>query len=161
MLWCRQKSSSTKSKKLDEELDDYTNLLENKVEEYQKLLSLITPFSDYLGWDMSRALWQETSFDVIQQYQELLQDETELQELADFIGRHAGSGDRNGRRKRFAKTIIRQEWVTDEFTPAEVVGIHESSDLNPLTQFGSSIVERSGAGVAFFQKNGGSKSADL
>jgi uncharacterized protein with von Willebrand factor type A (vWA) domain len=32
----------------------------------------------------------------------------------------------------FEKTIIRQEWVTDEMAKSEIVGIHESSDLSHL-----------------------------
>jgi len=137
--------------KLDEELDDYTNLLENKVEEYQKLLSLITPFSDYLGWDMSRALWQETSFDVIQQYHELLEDETALQELADLLG-SMREAEIEMEEETFAKTIIRQEWVVDEFTPAEVVGIHESSDLNHLLSSEAALLSDPALESLFFKK---------
>ena len=117
--------------KLGEELDNYLNLLDAKVQEYQKLLQLISPFSDYLGWDMSRSLWEDSSFDVIQQYQELLEDEKSIQELADLLG-NLREAEIEMEEETFEKTIIRQEWITDELTPAEITGIKESGDLNHL-----------------------------
>lgn len=114
--------------KLDEELEQYNNLLEAKVEEYNKLSSLISPFSDYLGWDMSRGLWEDSSFDVVQQYAELLEDEQSLQELADLLG-NLREAELELEEESLAKTIIRQEWVSDETVPAEVVGIKTSGEL--------------------------------
>jgi len=117
--------------KLGEELDSYLNLLDAKVQEYQKLIKLISPFSDYLGWDMSRSLWEDSAFDVIQQYQELLEDEKSIQELADLLG-NLREAEIEIEEETFEKTIIRQEWITDEYTPAEVTGVKESGDLNHL-----------------------------
>ena len=48
--------------KFDQAKDAFLLLMEAKVSEYQKLKSLIAPFTEYLGWDLSRSLWQETSF---------------------------------------------------------------------------------------------------
>ena len=117
--------------KLEEEQEQYTQLLEAKVEEYQKLMQIISPVSDYLGWDMSRSLWQETSFDVVKQYDDLLEDEQSLKELADLLG-SMREAEIEIEEEEFEKTIIRQEWVVDEHSKAEIVGVHESDDLNNL-----------------------------
>ncbi|MCH2085237.1 MAG: VWA domain-containing protein [Saprospiraceae bacterium] len=117
--------------KLEEEQEKYTQLLEAKVEEYQKLMQIITPVSDYLGWDMSRSLWQETSFDVVKEYDDLLEDEKSLKELADLLG-SMREAEIEIEEEAFEKTIIRQEWVVDEHSKAEIVGVHESDDLNNL-----------------------------
>lgn len=117
--------------KLQDELDQHTELLEAKVTEYTQLLTLITPFSDYLGWDMSRALWEETSFDVIQEYQQYLSDEQSLQELADLLGR-LREAEIELEEEQFEKIIVRREWVVDPLSRSEIVGVHESDDLSNL-----------------------------
>ena len=138
-------------KKLEQEREEYLELMEAKVEEYQKLMDIITPFSDYLGWDMSRSLWQDSSFDVIQQYDELLKDEKSLQELADLLGR-LREAEIELEEETFEKTIIRQEWVADEFSRAEIVGVHESNDLNNLLSSEAGLLSDPSTENLFLQK---------
>ena len=137
--------------KLEEEREQYLELMEAKVEEYQKLMDIITPFSDYLGWDMSRELWQDSSFDIIQQYDELLQDEKSIKELADLLGR-LREAEIELEEETFEKTIIRQEWVTDEHSKAEIVGVHESDDLSNLLSSEASLLSDTGTEDLFLQK---------
>lgn len=117
--------------KLEEEIETYVELMEAKANEYSQLTELITPFTDYLGWDTSRSLWEDTSFDVLQQYDELLQNEASLQELADLLGRMR-EAEIEMEEETFEKTIIRQEWVPDEDAKSEIVGIHGSDDLSNM-----------------------------
>lgn len=117
--------------KLEEEIESYLELMEAKANEYSQLTELITPFTDYLGWDTSRSLWEDTSFDVLQQYDELLQNEASLQELADLLGRMR-EAEIEIEEETFEKTIIRQEWVPDEDAKSEIVGIHGSDDLSNM-----------------------------
>ncbi len=118
-------------KKMEEEREQFTEMLDAKVKEYKQLQSLITPFTDYLGWDMSRELWNDTSFDVLREYDDLLQDEKSIKELADLLG-DLRDAEIEMEEETFEKTIVRQEWKTDEFAKAEIVGVHESRDLNNL-----------------------------
>ncbi|HKK74167.1 MAG TPA: VWA domain-containing protein [Saprospiraceae bacterium] len=138
-------------KKLEEEREQYLELMEAKVEEYQKLMDIITPFSDYLGWDMSRELWQDSSFDIIQKYDELLQDEESIKELADLLGR-LREAEIELEEETFEKTIIRQEWVSDEFSKAEIVGVHESDDLSNLLSSEAGLLSDEGTEDLFLQK---------
>lgn len=118
-------------KKLEEEIAEYIELMEAKANEYSQLTSLISPFTDYLGWDLSRSLWEDTSFDILQQYDDLLRNEDSLQELADLLGRMR-EAEIEMEEETFEKTIIRQEWVPDAETPSEIVGIHGSDDLSNM-----------------------------
>lgn len=124
---------------LEEEREQYVALMEAKVEEYTKLKSLVSPFSDYMGWDLSRELWQQTSFDIVKHYDELLQDEESLRHLADLLGRMR-EAEIEIEEEEYEKTIIRQEWVPDEHGRAEIVGIHESDDLNSLLSSEASLL---------------------
>jgi uncharacterized protein with von Willebrand factor type A (vWA) domain len=120
-------------KKLEDEIENMIGLMEAKVNEFVQLQSIISPFSDYLSghWDMSRSLWQDSSFDTIQQYDDLLQREKELQELADMLGQMR-EAELEIEEETFEKTIIRQEWVADEMMRTELVDVHNSDDLNHM-----------------------------
>lgn len=116
---------------LEEEQQTYCGLLKAKVDEYKRLQQLISPFSDYLGWDLSRKLWQETSFDVVEQYHELLEDEKAIRELAELLGK-LREAEIELQEETLEKTIIRQEWIPDPMARTEIVGVRESDDLNRL-----------------------------
>ncbi|MEM6764687.1 MAG: VWA domain-containing protein [Bacteroidota bacterium] len=121
-------------RKLTEEKENFQELLEAKLQEYKKLNSLISPFTNYLGsyWDLSRSLWQDVSFDVLQRYHDLLQDEESIRKLAELLG-NMREAEIITEEETFEKKIVRQEWIVDSMQKAEIVGVHESDDLNALT----------------------------
>ncbi len=137
-------------RKIESLREEFQDLLSRKVEEYSKLKELINPFTDYLGWDMSRDLWEETSFDILQRYDDLLQDETSVQELADLLG-SMRAAEIEIEEETLEKTVIRQEWVTDEHSRAEVVGVYESDDLTNMLSSEASLLA-DGATEALFLK---------
>ncbi len=140
-------------KKLEEEKEQFTNLVSAKVEEYQKLMKIVSPFAEYLGnyWDMSRDLWQSTSLDVVQKYDELLKNESSLQELADLLGRMR-EAEIEIEEESFEKTIIRQEWVVDELAKAEIVGVHESDNLNNILSSEVALLSDAETEMLFLKK---------
>lgn len=138
-------------KKLGEEQEQFTELVAKKVDEYQKLQQLVAPFTDYLGWDMSRELWEETSFDLLQQYDELLADEKSLKELADLLGQMR-EAEIEIEEEEYEKAIIRQEWVVDEHSRAEIVGVHESDDLNHMLSSEAGLLANENTELLFLKK---------
>ena len=137
--------------KFEAEHEQYVELLQAKVSEYQRLRTIITPVTDYLGWDLSRALWQETSFDVLNEYNDLLEDEQSLKELADLLG-SLREAEIEIEEETFEKTIIRQEWIVDEHSKAEIVGIHESDDLNHLLSSEVGLLSNEQTELLFLKK---------
>ncbi len=139
--------------KMDEEREQFLQLVEAKVEEYERLTSLVSPFSEYLGnyWDMSRELWQETSFDTIRQYADLLEDEESLKELADLLG-SMREAEIEMEEETYEKVIIRQEWVVDETAKSEIVGVHESDDLSNLLSAEASLLSDETTETLFLKK---------
>ncbi len=117
--------------KFEEEHDNYVELLEQKVAGYKKMEDLFNPVTDYLGWDLSKELWTDTSFDVLEKYEDLLQNEKSIQELVDLLGEMAEE-EIIIEEEIFEKTIVRKEWIVDELAKSEIVGVHESQDLNNL-----------------------------
>lgn len=137
--------------KFSEAKESFVELLTNKVEEYRRLKSIINPFTDYLGWDMSRDLWQSTSFDALKEYSDLLEDEESLKRLADLLG-NMREAEIEMEEETFEKTIVRQEWVTDELAKTEIVGIHESKDLNHLLSSEAALLSDTTMETAFLKR---------
>lgn len=138
-------------RKFEEEQENFTELVSKKVEEYQKIQQIVAPFSEYLGWDMSRELWQETSFDLLQHYADLLEDEQSVKELAELLGRMR-EAEIEIEEEAFEKTIIRQEWVVDEHSKAEIVGVHESDDLTNMLSSEAGLLSDETTELLFLKK---------
>lgn len=137
--------------KLAEEQEQYVDLLNAKVQEYKQLTALIAPFTDYFGWDLSRELWQDASLDILQQYHELLQNEKSIQELADLLGQ-LREAEIELEEETFNKTIIRQEWVADPDTPAEITGVKESNNISQMLSSEAALLADSATEDLFLQK---------
>ena len=138
-------------RKFSEAKDSYVELLGEKVEEYRRLKSILNPFSEYLGWDMSRDLWQNTSFDTLKKYDELLQDEESVRRLADLLG-NLREAEIEIEEETFEKTIVRQEWIVDAHARSEIVGVHESQDLNHLLSSEAALLSHEVTETAFLKK---------
>ncbi len=138
---------------LAERAEDFQNLMEAKVAEYSKLVNIVSPFSDYLAgyWDMSRSLWQDTSFDVLEHYADLLAREDELRELADLLGQWRAA-EIEIEEETLEKTIVRQRWVRDPTMRAEISGVHESNDLNTLVSSEAALLADPDTESAFLKR---------
>lgn len=139
--------------KMEDEGQQFQSVLSAKIQEYHKLTNLVAPFAEYVGryWDMSRELWKETSFDILQQYEDLLQDEKSIQELADLLGKMR-EAEIEVEEETLEKIIIRQEWVADPLLKSEIVGVHESNDLNQLVSSEASLLSDPDTELLFLQK---------
>ena len=137
--------------KVREEQERHVELMEKKVQEYRRLREFITPFSDYLGWDLSRKLWSETSFDVLVAYDELLRDETAIKELVDLLG-NMREAEIEMEEETLERTIIRQEWVSDPHHKAEIVGAHQSDDLHLMLSSEASLLSDPDTESIFLKK---------
>ncbi len=137
--------------KFQEEQDAYIDFVSHKVEEYNKLKDLIEPFSDYFGWDMSRKLWQKTSFDLIDQYNKLLDDEKSIKKLADLLG-SMREAELEMEEETYEKTIVRQEWVRDELLKSEIVGTQTSDQLSHMLSSEAGLLSDSDTESYFLKK---------
>ena len=117
--------------KYEEEEEIHLAVLEEKVNEYTRLQEIIEPFSDYLGWDFSRKLWEKTSLDILQKYDELLENESSIRELADLLGKMR-EAQVEMEEETLDKVIIRQEWVKNPQNKAEIVGAQQSDDIQNM-----------------------------
>jgi len=142
--------------KFSEESEAYVDYVTHKVKEYNKLKDIIEPFTEYFGWDMSRKLWKKTSFDVIDQYRSLLEDEDSVRELADLLG-SMREAEIEMEEETFEKTIIKQEWVKDDLLKSEIVGVHTSKELSQMLSSEASLLSMPETESLFLKKYSDSK----
>ena len=139
--------------KLEEEQEDFKDLIDQKVDEYKKLTGLISPFAEYVGryWDMSRELWEDTNFDILQRYHDLLENEDSVRELADLLGRMR-EAEIISEEEVFEEVVVRKEWVEDNQNKAEIVGVNQSDDLNALLPSEAALLGDETTETLFLQK---------
>ncbi|MDX2301827.1 MAG: VWA domain-containing protein [Microscillaceae bacterium] len=118
---------------IDKQREEFCALLYAKIEEFIKLLSIISPFQSEIGrfWDMSRGLWQETGFDVLSRYAELLQKEDSIRELADLLGKMR-EAEIELEEEIYENVISRKTWVDDLSLKSEIGGVYESNDIQKV-----------------------------
>lgn len=137
--------------KFKEEKEAYIDFLNQKVVEYNKLRDIVEPFSEYFGWDLSRKLWKKTSFDLIESYRNLLDDEDSVRELADLLG-SMREAEIEMEEETFEKTIIKQEWVKDEMLKSEIVGVDSSDRLTDMLSSEAGLLSDSDTESYFLKK---------
>ncbi len=139
--------------KLEEEQESFKDLIDQKVEEYQKLTDLISPFAEYIGryWDMSRELWEDCNFDVLEKYHELLENEDAVRELADLLGRMR-EAEIISEEEIYEEVVVRKQWEEDDHNKAEIVGVHSSNDLNALLPSEAALLGEDTTETLFLKK---------
>ena len=117
-------------RRLEEELGDFQSHLEAKEADYRRMLKLLTPFTEYVGryWDLSREALAETTFDVLEHYEELLADEENIRRLADMLGRMR-EAELQSKEEVLERVVVRERQVVHTDRRAEIVGVRQSSDL--------------------------------
>jgi uncharacterized protein with von Willebrand factor type A (vWA) domain len=118
---------------IEETRKKFCEELYKRIEELKKLQELLVPFTGELGrlWDMSKGQWQKVNFDILKKYAELLQRDTSLQELAEMLGRMYRA-EKEFEEELFDDIQIKPEWKAEHALKTDLIGIHESDDINSM-----------------------------
>lgn len=108
----------------------FAQSLENKAEEFRKLLALITPFADEAGrfWDMSSGRWHKAGFELLEKYAQILEKEQSLQELADLLGKMREAKTQTDE-EIYENIISRKAWIADFHKKDEIAGLYQDNYL--------------------------------
>lgn len=138
---------------MDKARDAFAELLHKKIEEFHKLITLINPFTMEISnfWDMSRSLWKDKGFNVLEHYQKLLANEKAIQELADLLGRMR-EAQTEVEEEIFRQVIVRKEPKTDLQLKSEIGGIYPSNDLSYVVPSEWALLGNSATEPLFLQK---------
>ncbi|MBC8109978.1 MAG: VWA domain-containing protein [Verrucomicrobia bacterium] len=138
---------------MEQQTEGFSQQLYAKVGEYLKMVDLVAPFAEEIGrfWDMSRGIWQESHFEVLNQYALLLQNEKSVQQLADLLGR-LREAQTEIAEESFDYTIAKVSYKTTFEQKTEIGGIHESDDLNNLLPSEIALLSVEATEMAFFKR---------
>ncbi|SDL97251.1 Uncharacterized protein, contains a von Willebrand factor type A (vWA) domain [Catalinimonas alkaloidigena] len=139
--------------RMEEEREEFSQLLYQKVEEFQKLLDLIAPFTLDVGrfWDLDKGLWKKHTFNVLERYAEILQNEHGIRQLAQLLGRWRDA-ETELDEQLYARAISKSEWKTVPGLRGEISGVHESDDLPNVLPTEAALLGTPVTETLFFKK---------
>ncbi len=120
-------------RRIDEEREKLCKNLYDNIEKLKKMMEILRPFTNECGrlLDLSKGLWQTTDFNILEYYAQLVQREPAIQELAEMLGRLHQTEDEL-EEELINETLIKPINLIDHAQKSEIVGIHESNDINYL-----------------------------
>lgn len=136
-----------------EAFNDFKETLEQKVAEFEKLTALLNPFADFLHkyWDLSRELYEDTDFDILYHYEEVLKQEEQIRKLADLLGR-LRQADVASEEELYEKTFVHRKWVSDPYTPSEMSGITTTNNIRQALATELALFAEPATATAFLKK---------
>ncbi|WP_306640997.1 VWA domain-containing protein [Sanyastnella coralliicola] len=140
-------------KRADKLINDLGENLLGKAKEFKQLNELIEPFAGYASryWDLSRDLWSDSSFDVIEKYRDLLEKEDEIKALADMLGKMR-QADLLTEEDEFTQITEYEAETRDPNRKEEVIGVFESNDLNHLISSEAALLADEATESIFLKK---------
>lgn len=139
--------------RLFEQQKSFSESLEVKSSHFTRLYDLLSPFTEFVGryWDMAQEMWEESDFDLLDRYDELLQQEDSVRELADLLGR-LREAQLITEEEIYENVISRQTYTVTIPNQGEIVGVHESNDLNRLVASEAGLLADPDTEVVFLKK---------
>jgi uncharacterized protein with von Willebrand factor type A (vWA) domain len=126
---------------------DFSQKLQDKVEEFNQLVELIAPFAEEAGrfWDMSSGKWFRAGFELLDKYAQILQNEQALQELADMLGKMREAKTETDE-EIYENIIVRKAWIDDFYKKDEIGGVYQDNYLptvlpSEIAYLGHSVTE--------------------
>lgn len=125
------RKNSWQHKLIDEMRKKLIAELLEKLEKFKKLEILISDIFDGTGflWGLAEGLFQESGFEILKQYADLLEKDESLQELAKILGKHSRAQKEYEKELR-AKTVIKTEYHPKPAYKGQISGIRMSSDIS-------------------------------
>lgn len=104
-----------------------------KLEKFKKLENLLCRIFDETGflWDLSKGLFDESGFEILKQYADLLEKDKSLNELAATLGKH-NRAQRLYEKELREKVIVKNEWKPKPAYKGQISGIRMSSDISSV-----------------------------
>ena len=140
-------------KEIDRWRKQFIEELYSQMEKFQQMKEVLGPFTGELGrlWDLSKGMWKDVNFEILKYHAELIERQPELQELANYLGRMQAE------REELVEEMItsmelRPEFEVNTALKEEVVGIHESNDINNLLPSEVSLLDDTTMETLFYLK---------
>ncbi|KKN17721.1 hypothetical protein LCGC14_0963000 [marine sediment metagenome] len=148
-----KKKHLTFLKRIDEEREKLCKILYDQIKKLKKMMKILQPFTNECGrlWDLSKGLWQTTDFSILEYYAQLVEKEPSIQDLAEILGRMHQAEDEL-EEELINETVFKPIKVIDHAQKSELVGTHESNDINYLLPIELTNLDDPTTELIFYQK---------
>lgn len=128
-----EKKHKFELEEIDKSRKSFMQSLYEKVSQFNKLKSLLEPFTKDLGrlWDLSGGTWKNSGFELLKKYADVLENDEAIIELAAMLGRYRKS-EKEFEEVEIEKVIVRPKFKPRHATKGEVIGIRESDDISSM-----------------------------
>ena len=132
---------------------EFTKELYRKLEDFQKLKTLLEPFINNLGklWDISGGIWKKTGFEFLRKYAGLLEQDQSLIRLAEILGQYNKSK-KEFEEERYESVVIKQKWKINNAIKAEYIGLKESDEISSMLPSEFALLSNSETQDIFLKK---------
>lgn len=135
--------------------------LEDLYEHFDKIEEMMDILSAFEGelirfWDLSKGSWASQGFDILKHYANLIENQPEIQQLAEYLGQMQGERDELIE-ELIQTTDFRVKYKVETAVQEEIVGVHENNDINHLIPSELSLLHDKTVETLFYLKFAESK----
>lgn len=119
--------------RIDEMRKAFLEELYKKIDNFIRLEKLLSPFIKTLGrlWDLSENTFETSSFEILEQFSKLLDQDESLRELAELLGKQTRAQSLFEKEIR-DKVVIKSEWHPKPAYRGEIDGLRYSNDISSV-----------------------------
>ncbi|MTI29902.1 VWA domain-containing protein, partial [Xanthovirga aplysinae] len=130
----------------------YTKKLQKKTAQFEQIKALLSPFSDHHDlWGVAEGHWQDSGFQVLEYYDELMKNRKEIEELAELFGKYR-SAEAEFERKILQQVRLSPYRKTYNHGKEDLVGLHESDDVAHLLPSEAALLGEEDTEILFYKK---------
>jgi uncharacterized protein with von Willebrand factor type A (vWA) domain len=148
-----EKKTRYELKEIDERRKVFRDSLFNKIADFKKLKELLSPFIDDTKklWSINKGVWKSIDFSVLDKYSKILRNDKSLVELSDLLGRFRDA-EREYEKERVFRKQIKEVQKINYAGRSELVGIHESDDIQSVISSELSLLTDLDTEILFYKK---------
>jgi uncharacterized protein with von Willebrand factor type A (vWA) domain len=139
--------------KIDEFRTEFTKQLFEYMQELKDARDMMQAFATDFNqlFDMPKGGMSKENFDVLKKYHELLEMNHAVKDLVQMLGRMRQAVDEE-EKEAFGATADKFEWQAKHASKTDLIGIHESDDLNNLLPSETVLLSNPALQTLFFKR---------
>ena len=118
---------------LNRNFSTYFQHIQGKIDNLNNLGNIIAPYYSFFGhaWNQSVSNWNRIPWPHLESYAKKLQEDPQLQELAELLGRWQMIG-RQREEVQQQQLLTKPDWSPNPYGKSEITGVHHSDHLSAM-----------------------------
>jgi uncharacterized protein with von Willebrand factor type A (vWA) domain len=148
-----KKILSYEAEKFEQAQQEFADLLQTKIMQFEQITNLLAPFTNELGrfWDLSKGTWKKSSLETFHKYEQLIQNEEKIKELAEMLGRWTDA-EVEIEEELFETVIAKSKYIRSDDYKTEINGLENSNDFNRMLPAEAALLSEKDTETLFYKK---------